>query len=405
MPWRVPLLCMARAMMVATLSLVIMVMFKRLGMGNTWATFSTSMLVAPFALRGLLRPCVMAMGSRKWVAIVAQVLFVAAIIGVAMSLGVSKVALWACLIVASLAAAVHDVAAADIIAEWKVGRRHGRWMVCMAAVTVALVLALGGTLIVGGDMETMSRQLVASWHTALEVLAALMAATMVACAIAMRGMEKDDNSTTLEEAWRKNKNDRALWWQLSRRWPFVLFVVIVPWHEWMVWKGSFLFLGDPGSIGGLTLGPQEVGFVLGTMAVMALFAGCAVGGSLALRGLRYWRWPMALAMTLPDALLLFLAYEMPSNLWLIALCLVAKGFLSGFGGVGFIVFVIRYGRGRGMAAHTDVCTALLAASAVTAGAVTGLLQYYFGYRGFFAVACAAAIATILLPMLPFYYKR
>ena len=36
---------------------------------------------------------------------------------------------------------------------------------------------------------------------------------------------------------------------------------------------------------------------------------------------------------------------------------------------------------------------------------TGDMQYYFGYRGFFVVASAAALATILLPMLPLYNKR
>ena len=405
MPWRMPLLCMARAVMVVTLSLVIMVMFKRLGMGNTWATLCTSLFVAPMALRGLLRPCVTAMGQRRWVAVGAQASFVVAMLMVAQMLGVSKPSMWACLVVASLSAAVHDVAAADLIAECRVAHRQSGSMACLAAVTLAIVLALGGPLIVGGDMEALSRLLVYSWRTALEVLVALMTAVAMACALAVRGGDEPHTKKALPEVWQQAMADRAQWWALSRRWPFVVFVFIVPWHEWMVWKGSFLFLGDPGSIGGLTLGPQEVGFTLGTLAVMALFAGAAIGNKLLQSGLRPWRWPMALAMTLPDALFLFLAYEMPSNLWLIALCLMAKGFLSGFGGIGFLTFVMRYGRGRGMAAHTDACTALLIASAVTAGAVTGVLQYYLGYRGFFIVASAAALATILLPMLPLYYKR
>jgi len=76
------------------------------------------------------------------------------------------------------------------------------------------------------------------------------------------------------------------------------------------------FLLDAREKGGLGLTTSEVGFAYGTVGVIALLAGGLLGGFLvSRRGLKFWLWPMVLAIHLPDAVFIWLAYAQPQNLF------------------------------------------------------------------------------------------
>ena len=63
---------------------------------------------------------------------------------------------------------------------------------------------------------------------------------------------------------------------------------------------------------------EQVGIVYGTIGVIALTLGGIIGGIVASRqGLKFWLWPMALSITLPNAAYLLLAvYQPESFLWI-----------------------------------------------------------------------------------------
>ena len=391
-----PMLCMARALMVVTLMLVVMVMLKRNGLSNTWASVGSSLLLLPFVFRHLLRPLVMAVGARRWLILGLQVVFALLMLGVAHHLTVrgGMTVMWVWLAFASLCAGIHDIVAADLCAEWLVGRSRQHLLVCLFFAVLAVMLGLGGSLILAGDLEVFSRHLNESWSEAFKMLAALQVLIALACGITMCNV--GGRRLPLREACASNGAAVAQWWSRPGQWAFAMFVIVFSWHEWMVWNGVLLFLGDPGSIGGLSLGPQEVGFAQGTMGTLAIFAGCLIGiGVVSRYGLRRCLWPMALLMTLPDAVLLLLAYVMPSHLWVVSGALIAEDFFCGFGLVGALLYILYYGRGRGMQVHDDACVTLLSVSAMLAGGMTGVLQDYFGYRGFFLIVVATALTALV----------
>ena len=85
--------------------------------------------------------------------------------------------------------------------------------------------------------------------------------------------------------------------------------------------------------------------------------------------------------------------------------LMIEDFFCGFGLVGFLVFILYYGRGRGTKVHADACVVLLSFSVMVAGGITGVIQDYFGYRGFFIVVVAAAFVALFTLALLLRVRR
>lgn len=397
-----PLLGFARGMAVVALLSVSMVMFKRLGMSNSWASCGTALLAVPYVCRQLLRPFVTAMPHRGWWMVAMQLLFALSLLGVALTVtpGTEGGASWWWLGVGAFAAAFHDILASDYCNALRGNRKPGRTLVLATLPLLAVVLGLGITLVIAGDMEVLTRDVAYSWSLAFEVLAGMAFVVALVTALA-KPRHVGGEVMPLKKAWRVQMKELERWWCASHQWTFAAFIVLFTLHECFILKGVLLFLVDPGSIGGLSMGPQEVAFAHSTVAGMAMVAGCVAGFTMMRRdGLRRWVWPMVLAITVPDILLLYLAYAMPSELSLVTACLAVESFGCGFGLAGFVCYLRYYGPRRGLPAYGDSCLALVALSACLSGVVTGFLQDYFGYRRFFlfvvlmAIVAAASLALL-----------
>ena len=74
------------------------------------------------------------------------------------------------------------------------------------------------------------------------------------------------------------------------------------------------FLVDPREVGGLGLSTAEIGLVYGTIGTIGLTLGGILGGIAASAGgLKKWIWPMALAISLPDAVFIYLSSALPDS--------------------------------------------------------------------------------------------
>lgn len=393
----VSLLGFARGLVVAALMSVAMVMLKRLGMGNSWASCGTALLALPFVLRQLLKPLMLALPHREWWMVGMQGLFAISMWGVAMDVEPNGggAIIWWWLALAALTGAMHGILAGDFTNALRGNRRPGRTSVAITLPILATVLALGVTLVIAGDMEVLSRDIDESWGLAFKVMAAMVLAVAVAMALSISRYKTSERRVALATAWHRQMKEISRWWHNSRHWMFAAFIVLFSLHECFVLKGVLLFLVDPGSIGGLSLGPQEVAFAHSTVAGLAMIAGCVLGfEAIQKNGLRKWVLPMVLAITVPDVLLLYLAYAMPSEISMVCLCLSIESFGCGFGMAGFVRFLRYYGPGRSMAAYGDTCLALVALAMLLAGVVTGFIQDYFGYRRFFLFVIIMAIVAI-----------
>jgi hypothetical protein len=177
----------------------------------------------------------------------------------------------------------------------------------------------------------------------------------------------------------------------------LLFLLFYRFAEAQLVKLVTPFLLDSREVGGLGLTTGQVGFVYGTIGIIALTCGGLLGGMLVSRhGLRYWLWPMVLIMHLPDAVFIYLAYAQPDNFALINLCVAIEQFGYGFGFTAYMLYMIYIARGQHETAHYAICTGFMALGMMLPGMFSGWLQDIIGYQHFFVWVMLATIPGFLV---------
>ena len=169
----------------------------------------------------------------------------------------------------------------------------------------------------------------------------------------------------------------------------VLFLLFYAFAQAMVGKVSILFLIDTFRNGGVGLSPQEFGFVMGIVGIVAL----TVGGLLGTRaigrfGLRQCLWPMALSMLVPCVVYVALSYLQPRSLMMVGLCVLVEQMTYGFGFAAYLSYLKQIeNRERGKS--------LMALSLLMGCLVSGPLLQLFGYNAFFVLAQGLSVLTLL----------
>jgi MFS transporter, PAT family, beta-lactamase induction signal transducer AmpG len=177
----------------------------------------------------------------------------------------------------------------------------------------------------------------------------------------------------------------------------LLFLLCYRFAEAQLVKLVTPFLLDGREVGGLGLTTGQVGFVYGTIGIIALTCGGLLGGMVASRhGLKFWLWPMVLIMHLPDAVFVYLAYAQPDNFALISLCVAIEQFGYGFGFTAYMLYMIYMARGQHETAHYAICTGFMALGMMLPGMFSGWLQDIIGYQHFFVWVMLATIPGFLV---------
>ncbi len=174
------------------------------------------------------------------------------------------------------------------------------------------------------------------------------------------------------------------------------FLLLYRFPEAQLVKLATPFLLDTREAGGLGLTTGEVGFVYGTIGVIMLTLGGIIGGFVAARdGLRFWLWPMALAIHLPNLAFLFLAYAQPENLAVITAAVGVEQFGYGFGFTAYLLYCVYVARGEHETVHYALCTGLMALGMMIPGMWSGWLEELIGYQHFFVWIMLAMIPSLL----------
>lgn len=140
---------------------------------------------------------------------------------------------------------------------------------------------------------------------------------------------------------------------------------------------------DSRTVGGLGLDTSEVGFIYGTIGIIALAAGGILGGIVTARkGLKYWLLGMTIAMNIPNLVYVYLAYAQPENLLLISSCVAVEQFGYGFGFTAYMLYLILFSAGEHKTAHYALCTGFMALGLMLPGMGSGYIQEHTSYLTF-----------------------
>jgi len=159
------------------------------------------------------------------------------------------------------------------------------------------------------------------------------------------------------------------------------------------------FLLDARGSGGLALTLKHVSVIYGTVGFIAFILGALLGGFVAARnGLKSWLWPMLLAIHLPDAVFIWLAYAQPQNIFTIGTGVAIEQFGYGFGFTALMLYMIYIARGEHRTAHYAICTGFMALGMMLPGLWSGWLQERIGYQHFFIWVILATIPSFIVAM-------
>jgi MFS transporter, PAT family, beta-lactamase induction signal transducer AmpG len=188
------------------------------------------------------------------------------------------------------------------------------------------------------------------------------------------------------------------------------FVLLYRLGEAQLVKLATPFFLDAQEVGGLALTTGQVGFIYGTVGVLALTLGGILGGILAARdGMKRWIWWMLVAINIPDLVYVFLSYTQTTNMFLINLGVAFEQFGYGFGFTAFMLYLIYISEGDHKTSHYAISTGFMALGMMIPGMFSGWLQSIIGYQHFFIWVCISTIPiffiTKFIPLNPEFGKK
>lgn len=402
-PWAwIPTLYFAEGLPNVIVVAIAVIMYKRLGMSNEDCAFYTSWLYLPWVIKPFWSPIVDMFRTKRWWILTMQLLIGASLAGVAFTLPGPNFVQWtlAFFWLMAFSSATHDIAA-DGFYMLELDKHEQALYVGIRSTFYRISTIAGQFLIIGfaGIVEAYTRIPVKAWSITMAVTAVIFLLLFFLhtrflpkpCNDHARGGSYTDPVEFFRifiDFFRKTHILEAIAFMLLYRMPEALLSKITP-----------LFLIDEPANGGLGLSTPELSIVQG-LGVAGLLSGGILGGiAVGRHGFKRWIWPMALSISLPNAVYIFMAYFQPQQLWLIIGLVNLEQLGYGFGFTAYMLYLIHFSSGTNQTAHYAFCTGFMALSMMLPGLVAGTLQEEYGYLNFFNLVMALIPVTFLVTRL------
>ena len=416
-PWAwIPTLYFAEGIPYVAVMTISVILYKQMGLSNADITFYTSWLYLPWVIKPLWSPLVDLVKTKRWWILIMQLLIGAALGGVAFTIPTNfwlqgtLFFFW----IMAFSSATHDIAA-DGYYMIALDEHEQSVFVGIRSTFYRLATIIGSgvlVMIAGALQERFGHSIPLSWSLMFYGACALFVALWLwHSAVLPRVKEGATTAVPVGEKQclepeAEQKSMLGLIVDFFTKFPVketvigILFMLLYRMPEGLLAKVSALFLVDNTSVGGLGLTAEQYGLVQGTVGVIGLTLGGIIGGICAgVGGLKKWLWPMVCAITLPDAVYIYLSYCQPDNLYIVNACVFVEQFGYGFGFTAYMLYLIYYSRGNYKTSHYALCTAFMALSMMIPGLFAGQLQEAVGYLSFFLIVMACCIVTFIMAAL------
>lgn len=346
----IPTLYLAEGVPYVAVMTIAVIMYDRMGISHTDIAFYTAWLYLPWVIKPLWSPFVDILRTRRWWIVVMQFLLGAAMAGVAFTLPAPFFfrATLAFFWLMAFSSATHDIAA-DGFYMLALSTHEQSFFVGIRSTfyRIAMIAGQGLLVMVAGQLEIYTRVEVA-WSLTFGAMALLFIVFAVYHLRVLPHPQSDKVGTVaVAVIWREFVETFVSFFRKPGIGIALLFLLTYRLAEAQLVKLASLFLLDEGTDGGLALTTAQVGFVYGTVGVIALTVGGIVGGWAVSRyGLRRCLWPMALALTLPNLVYLYLSLVQPSCMIVVNVCVAVEQLGYGFGFTAYMLYMIAFSEGK-----------------------------------------------------------
>lgn len=386
---------------------VALIMYKRMGLSDAQCTLYASWLSLPWVIKPVWSPIVEMFRTKRWWIIVMQWLMAFALAGVAFTIPTSFFVQCTMLFFFLLAfsSATHDIAA-DGFYIIALDEREQAFNVGVRSTfyRVSSIVGQGLLLMMIGALEIYTGRPTIAWSVGLGAVAVLLAISGIYhlrfLPRPLSDCRPDHTDRKVADALKEFGATFLTFLQKPHIVPALAFLLLYRLPEALLAKICPLFLTSRLSAGGLNMSTSELGFANGTLGVIGLTLGGILGGiAVSYHGFKKWRWPMIMAISLPNCVYIFLAYFQPENIWWANVGIAIEQFGYGFGFTLYMLFMLYFSQGKSKAAHYAICTGFMALSMLLPGQIAGLLSEKLDYYNAFIVIMALVPVTFIVAAL------
>lgn len=380
-PWRwIPTLYVAEGLPYFAVNTLTVLMYVNMGVSLSDMAFYTGWLYLPWVIKPFWSPFVDLFSTKRRWTIVMQLLLgiCMALVGLFLPASFFFASTLTVFWLMAFFSATHDIAADGYYMLALSPHEQAAYVgIRSTFYRIASIIGQGGLVMLAGYLEQHCSSIPTAWSIIFYILSAFFLLITLYHTVAMPRASNDkpvpgvtahtivrDFAMTFMTFFRKRHIVSALLFMLLYRLP-----------EAMCIKLTQPFLVAERSEGGLGLTTAQVGFVNGTVGVIALLLGGILGGwAISRGGLKKWLWPMALSLTMPCIFYCGLAMWQPDSFSLICAAVGVEQFGYGFGFTAFMLYLIYFSRGESQTSHYAFCTAFMALGMMIPGMFAGWLH-------------------------------
>lgn len=397
--------------LVMTLSIL---MFKQLGISNTDIALYTGWLYLPWVIKPIWSPFIDMFKNKRWWILLTQFIIATGLAGIAFLIPTTNFFRWTLAIFWLLAfsSATHDISADGFyLLALNSGDQSLYVGIRSTFYRIAMIAGEGGMLMVCGLLEKHLGTTARAWSITFLIAAGVMLLIALYHCTALPRCEKENSTTyTANVIWKELAETFVSFFKKPYFVSGLLFILLYRLPEALLAVSTRLFLIDGAEQGGLGLSTASVGIIQGTVGVLALLAGGILGGiAISQKGLKYWLWPMVLAISVPDVVYVILSFHPSSNIFLVGTLVGIEQFGYGFGFVAYSIYLMYFARGEHKTSHYAFCTGLMALGMMLPRMISGALQESLGYRLFFIIVLVlcgvTALVTSIIHFEPNFGKK
>ncbi len=381
------------------------IMYKDMGVGNTKIALYTSFLLIPWTIKPLWSPFVEILGTRRKWTVYSQLVLALCFVAVAACIPSSNyLALTiAAFMVGAFVSATHDIALDGFyILALSQDKQSFFSGIRNTFYRIATVFGSGVLVMLANELVKYSGNETKAWSATFIITALIMLALFFYNRHAMPSPENDVavKANSISDIFKSFGEIITSYFRKPGVIYSIIFLLLFRFPEAQLGKIGKLFLMDPVSSGGLGLDKGEIGFINGIIGVIGLIAGGIIGGiCISRQGLKYWLWPMVTAISLPDAVYIYMSMAQPDSLTAIGSCILIEQFGYGFGFTAYTLYMIYIAQGKYPTAHFAISTAFMSLGMMLPGMISGKIQEWFGYENFFIWVMACTAVTFFVSAL------
>lgn len=402
--WWIPSLYFGQGIPYAVVMTMSLVMYKNMQVSNTDIALYTSWLSLPWVIKPLWGPFVDMFRTKRFWILAMQFFIGVAFALVALTIPtdhffqMTLAVFW----LMAFSSATHDIAADGFYMMGLKEHEQAAFVgVRSTFYRVANIAGQGALVYLAGWLTQSTGSVQVAWTVVFVVLAGMFISLALYHRVILPTPVADSARAPVANPVREYFRVFGQFFGNKNILTILAFFLLYRFGEAQLLKMAIPFMLDPASEGGLGLTTQQVGIVYGTIGMVALTVGGILGGLAISRfGLKTMLWPMALSLNVPHLVYVYLAFELPTNIWLIGTAVAVEQLGYGFGFAAYLLYMIMISDGPHKTAHYALCTGFMALGMMLPGMWSGYLQSQLGYAHFFVWICVAAgpalVATALV---------